>query len=383
MIDGVSGLTDEDFDMVTRSLTSWENSIRDPQKCQMEVLDSLLDEYVKTEYGRRFGATGVQCVEDYRKSFPRVTYADIRPYLEEVRKGNYGVFLSEEPSIWVLTRGSTGQSKVFPVTRRHLAEIFDCGSRAVMNHALKSGGFDMLEGGVLNLNFPSNVETLDVAEKRMVYGYSSGTYARLNPMLRGLALIPRQEEIDALQTGLTPKDWERRFELIYQRSKDEGIACIIGVAPVQTAFGRYVKRKHGVYPKELWGLKVIFTTSVAKIQTRYAPVLKSLFGKVPVVEMYTATEGAFAQQRDSLPYVVPNYDTYLFEVETSGGVKMLHELKRGEWGRLIVSTSMLPRYNIGDMIESMGKNYFRVFGRANRRTIVEHTLYRALFRLFI
>ncbi|MDH5363166.1 MAG: GH3 auxin-responsive promoter family protein, partial [Aigarchaeota archaeon] len=191
--------------MVTRSLTSWENSIRDPQKCQTEVLDSLLDEYVKTEYGRRFGATGVQCVEDYRKSFPRVTYADIRPYLEEVRKGNYGVFLSEEPSIWVLTRGSTGQSKVFPVTRRHLAEIFDCGSRAVMNHALKSGGFDMLEGGVLNLNFPSNVETLDVAGKRMVYGYSSGTYARLNPMLRGLALIPRQEEIDALQTGLTPK----------------------------------------------------------------------------------------------------------------------------------------------------------------------------------
>ena len=383
MIDGVSGLTDEDFDMVTRSLTSWENSIRDPQKCQTEVLDSLLDEYVKTEYGRRFGATGVQCVEDYRKSFPRVTYADIRPYLEEVRKGNYGVFLSEEPSIWVLTRGSTGQSKVFPVTRRHLAEIFDCGSRAVMNHALKSGGFDMLEGGVLNLNFPSNVETLDVAGKRMVYGYSSGTYARLNPMLRGLALIPRQEEIDTLQTGLTPKDWERRFELIYQRSKDEGIACIIGVAPVQTAFGRYVKRKHGVYPKELWGLKVIFTTSVAKIQTRYAPVLKSLFGKVPVVEMYTATEGAFAQQRDSLPYVVPNYDTYLFEVETSGGVKMLHELKRGEWGRLIVSTSMLPRYNIGDMIESMGKNYFRVFGRANRRTIAEHTIYRALFRWFI
>lgn len=376
-------LGDQDFDTVMRSLGSWESSIRDPQKCQMKVLSSLLDAYVETEYGKRVGAADIQCIDDYRKSFPRVTYAEIKPYLEEVKSGNYSVFLSEEPSVWVLTRGSTGQSKVFPATRRHLREIFDCGSRAVMNYALRSGGLDVLEGGVLNLNFPSNVEVLDLAGKRVVYGYSSGTYAKLNPMLKGLALIPKQEEIDALQTGLTPKDWERRFKLIYQRSKDEGIACMIGVAPVQTAFGRYVKRKQGVYPKYLWDLKAIFTTSVAKIQTRYAPVLKSLFGKVPVVEMYTATEGAFAQQRDSLPYVVPNYDTYLFEVETSGGVKMLHELKRGEWGRLIVSTSMLPRYNIGDMIESMGKNYFRVFGRANRRTIVEHTIYRAFSRWFI
>ena len=62
---------------------------------------------------------------------------------------------------------------------------------------------------------------------------------------------------------------------------------------------------------------------------------------------------------------------------------MLHELGRGEWGRLVVSTSILPRYDIGDMIEAMGKNYFRVFGRANRRTILEHVLYRALFRWFL
>jgi len=35
----------------------------------------------------------------------------------------------------------------------------------------------------------------------------------------------------------------------------------------------------------------------------------------------------FAQQRDELPYVSPNYDAYLFEVETSSGIKMLHEIE--------------------------------------------------------
>jgi hypothetical protein len=64
-------------------------------------------------------------------------------------------------------------------------------------------------------------------------------------------------------------------------------------------------------------------------------------------------------------------------------VKMLYEMKRGEWGRLVVSSCLLPRYDIGDMIECLGGNYFRVFGRANFRTITEHALYRAVTRWFV
>jgi hypothetical protein len=86
---------------------------------------------------------------------------------------------------------------------------------------------------------------------------------------------------------------------------------------------------------------------------------------------------------DSLPYVTPNYDSYVFEVATGEGVKMLHNLKRGEWGKLVISSCMFPRYYIGDLIESAGKNYFRVFGRENALTLVEHRLYRAFARWLI
>ena len=55
---------------------------------------------------------------------------------------------------------------------------------------------------------------------------------------------------------------------------------------------------------------------------------------------------------------------------------MLYDLKRGEWGSLLISSSMFPRYDIGDLIESAGKNYFRVFGRRKTSTIIEHRLYR-------
>ncbi len=74
-------------------------------------------------------------------------------------------------------------------------------------------------GSILNLNFPSNVHTMDVNGKEVTYGYSSGTYARLNPMFDRVSLLPRQEEIDALGAELRRQDWKKRFELVYQRLK--------------------------------------------------------------------------------------------------------------------------------------------------------------------
>ena len=87
-------------------------------------------------------------------------------------------------------------------------------------------------------------------------------------------------------------------------------------------------------------------------------------------------EGVFGQQLDDLPYITPNYDSYLFEVKTGNGIKLLHDLKRGEWGSLLISSCMFPRYDIEDLIESAGKNYFRVFGRRRTLTLLEHRLYR-------
>ena len=88
----------------------------------------------------------------------------------------------------------------------------------------------------------------------------------------------------------------------------------MGVAPVITSFARHVKQRHGKLPKEFWRIGAFFCTSVPKIHWKYAPILRYFYGEAPVVEMYTATEGVFAQQLDDLPYVSPNYDTYFFEV---------------------------------------------------------------------
>lgn len=366
-------------DIFKSILDSWYASLIDPACSQGHVLTGLLKGYRKTDYGRNRGASEISGASEFRASFPIIDYGKLTPYLVDVQRGNYRAILPEPLLCWVMTRGSTGPAKVLPATKTHVDEILACGARGLMNYVLRKRAFTLLAGRILNLNFPSNVHTITANGVTMVYGYSSGTYARLNPMLNQISLLPKQEEIDALGSGIGKHDWEKRFELAYQKGNGEDIKAVMGVTPVILAFAKYIRRKHGRKPKELWRFEALFCTSVPKIQFRYGPTLRKYFGEVPIVEIYSATEGVFGQQLDDLPYITPNYDKYFYEVQTGHGIKMLHELKRGEWGKLIVSSCMFPRYDIGDMIEAAGKNYFRVVGRQNTRTLLEHRLYRLFF----
>jgi len=356
----------------------WYESLKNPAEAQEKVLWQLLRKYGATEYGSNHKADKITGTADYQANFPIMSYTGYLPYLTKVQEGNYKALLPEPPDCWVMTRGSTGKSKVLPATPTHLHQIFSCGARALVHYAMRNKSFDVFMGDILNLNFPSSVHTMTREGKEVTYGYSSGTYARLNPMFDRVSLIPRQEGIDALGTGIGRSDWEKRFELAYRQALDKNVTATMGVTPVVLAFAKYVKHKYGKKPADLWKFQALFCTSVRKIQFKYAPILQKYFGKAPIVEMYTATEGVFAQQYDDLPYVTPNYDAYFFEVVMGKRVKPLHELKRGEWGRLIISSCMFPRYDIGDMVEAAGKNYFRIFGRRNTATLLEHSLYRLL-----
>lgn len=364
-------------------LEPWYEALKDPDVGQARLLSRFVKQYGETSYGKEHAIDEIRNVEDYRSSFPKLDYKGLQSYLAKVQKGDYGALLSEPLICWVMTRGSTGAAKVLPATKTHLEDIFTCGARALANFLIRTKDMDLFSGKVLNLNFPSVVHTIIAGSQTVSYGYSSGTYARLNPTYGSVSLLPKQEEIDQLGSGISKSDWERRFELVYQRALGESVTVSMGVAPVILSFARYVRKRHGKFPRELWNLRALFCTSVPKIQFRYAPLLRKYFGEIPVVEIYSATEGVFAQQLDEHPYVVPNYDRYFFEVETGRDIKMLHELKRGEWGRLIVSTCIFPRYDIGDMVEAAGKNYFRVFGRRSVMTTLEHRLYRLLFGWFL
>jgi hypothetical protein len=193
--------------------------------------------------------------------------------------------------------------------------------------------------------------------------------------------IPTQEEIDALGGSKSISAWEARFELAYEKCRDQNVTLVGGVAPTAVRFARYtvlarqcqcLQWKHKVYPKDLWQTQIVTLGSVYGINTPYQPALHALYGPVAIRETEGgATECMFGQQRDEKRAWVPNYDLYFFEVETrpsaglrtSSGVKMLHEMRPGEMGSMIVSTPVLARYKIGDLIRAFEPPYFRCIGR--------------------
>ena len=265
----------------------WLTSLKDPPLAQEQVLEKLVAGYAQTEYGKKCGAEKVNSLRAFQSSFPVASYTSLEPYFDQIKAGNYSCLLSEPATNWVMTRGTTGKPKVVPTTETHLSEILFVGARALINFALKKD-VRVLQRNVLNLNFPSEVFSMNTSSGVQKYGYSSGTYAKLHPTLDAASLVPKQEEIDSLGGGITKADWEKRFNLVYEKARTSDVGCVMGVTPVILAFARFLRRRHHVLPKDVWKMGALFCTSVSKIQSKYAPELRHYYGNTPVVEMYSA-----------------------------------------------------------------------------------------------
>ncbi|MEW5868885.1 MAG: GH3 auxin-responsive promoter family protein [Chloroflexota bacterium] len=349
-------------------LKPWQQAIADPAKAQDEILHRLLQDYAKTRYGQQYGAGQIDSLADYRRAFPITTYDILKPTIERVMSGEIELLLWEEPVGWAITRGTTqGESKFIPMTPTDLSMRISAG-RAMMNFVAQSQRFDLFTGVNLNLNFPSVVGTVTAGERQVSYGYSSGIYTKHVSTFTPIRSLPTQDDIDALGGGKSIKDWDRRFELAYQQCKDQNVTLVGGVCPTALRFAQYLRREHKVYPKDLWKTQVMTLGSVPGINTRHQPALQAQYGPAAIREIYGATEGMFGQQRDEKRAWVPNYDLFFFEVLTPSGIKMLHEMRPGEMGGLVVSTPTLPRYRIGDLIRAFQSPYFRCIGREQWHT---------------
>ena len=353
----------------------WHQSLKNPAAAQETVLQQLVKIYGQTEYGRSHAVDRVDSYESYQKLFPVMTYEDYKPLLDRVMAGETSLLLNEEPIGWAITRGTTkDETKFIPMTPTDLKMRVSAG-RAVINFALASRQLDIFAGVNLNLNFPSRVGTLDVAGRKLDYGYSSGIYTKHVSTLTPVRSAPTQNEIDALGGGKTIRDWEARFELAYQKCLNENVTLVGGVAPTAIQFGRYLYRTKKRYPKNLWNVKIMTLGSVPGINTRLAESLHALYGHTAIREIYGATEGMFGQQLDEHRAWSPNYDLFYLEIQTANGIKPLYQMQPGEMGSLIASTPVLPRYKIGDLILAFKPPYFRCIGREDWLTPLKYGWY--------
>jgi hypothetical protein len=377
---------------LSTQLDPWDLAVEQPARAQSQVLARFLDDYARTGYGSDRGAAGVAeagggsgagaadplgdsgnpLVEAYRRAFPVMTYPDYKPLIAAVLSGENEALLCEEPIGWAITRGTTAdEPKFIPMTPTDLGLRVSAG-RAMMAYVAATKRLDLFAGVNLNLNFPSVVGSVKIGDKKIDYGYSSGIYAKHVSKSTPIQSVPSQDDIDALGGGTSRAAWDARFELALEQCGGKNVTLVGGVCQTALEFGRYLRRRHKVYPKQLWNTKVMTLGSTPGINTHHAAQLTAMYGPVAIREIYGATEGMFGQQRDDRRAWVPNYDLFFFEVLTRSGIKMLHEMRPGETGSLVVSTPILARYRIGDIILALKAPYFRCIGRERWWTKLDH-----------
>jgi len=360
--------------MITKMLQPWQTALENPAQAQENVLKNLISIYAQTEHGKKFGADKVGSISDYRAMFPVAPYEDYQPLINRVMAGENDLLLNEPALGWAITRGTTkGETKFIPMTATDIEMRISAG-RAVMMYAMQTRSPQVFAGVNLNLNFPSVVGTVKAGDREVEYGYSSGIYTKFVSHKTPVRSLPAQEDIDALGGSKAWSAWEKRFDLAYEQCLDQNVTLVGGVAPTAIEFGRYLFKKHRCYPKDRWQVQVMTLGSTPGINTYRAGTLQALYGKQAAIrEIYGATEGMFGQQMDEKRAWVPNYDLFFFEVETRRGMKLLHEMSPGETGSLVVSTPVLARYKIGDLIRAYAPPYFRCIGRERWYTPMVHT----------
>ena len=388
---------------LAEQLRPWHEAVADPARAQDGVLRRILADFARSGYGADHGAAEVAqagagspdgeagsldggagsadggggagaaaLIAAYRAAFPVMTYDDYKPLIDAVMAGETQLLLCEEPVGWAITRGTVeGESKFIPMTPTDLRLRVSAG-RAMMSYVATTKRLDLFAGVNLNLNFPSTVGTIRVGDRELEYGYSSGIYTKHVSKFTPIRSVPTQDEIDALGGGTTRGDWDNRFELAIEKCQSENVTLVGGVCQTALEFGRYLRKRHGVYPKQWWKTQVMTLGSTPGINTRHAAALTAMYGPVAIREIYGATEGMFGQQRDDRKAWVPNYDLFFFEVQTRSGIKMLYEMKPGELGSLVVTTPILARYRIGDTILALHPPYFRCIGREKWWTSLDY-----------
>ena len=359
---------------LAEQLRPWHEALADPAGAQTTVLRRILGHFAQATYGADHGAVDLaeagaaagagaaeagrnggasDLVAAYRRSFPVMTYNGYKPLIQAVMAGETRLLLDEEPVGWAITRGTVeGESKFIPMTPTDLRMRVSAG-RAMMAYVAATKRLDLFAGVNLNLNFPSTVGSIRVGDRDLDYGYSSGIYTKHVSKFTPIRSAPTQDEIDALGGGTTRRDWDSRFDLAIEKCRNENVTLIGGVCQTALEFGRYLRKRHGVYPKQWWNTQIMTLGSTPGINTRHAPALNAMYGPAAVREIYGATEGMFGQQLDDRKAWVPNYDLFFFEVLTRSGIKMLHEMRPGERGSLVVTTPIL----------AVGPPYFRCIGR--------------------
>jgi hypothetical protein len=165
-------------------------AVHRPAEVQAAFLSTLLKRAAGTTYGRKHGFGSIKTVEEFRRAVPLNTYEDLSWYIERVVDGDHNALFpsSDKVCTFAQTSGTTGKSKLIPVTASFLRDYQEGSS--MWNRFCLRDHPEMLGGKILPIAAPQHeTQTKRGVSVGSMSGIVSGTQGRL---VRSLYAVPAE-----------------------------------------------------------------------------------------------------------------------------------------------------------------------------------------------
>lgn len=334
-----------------------------PIEVQRELLESLLTEGRKTEYGKKHNFDAIHNYEDFSKNTPLQDYESLKSYINRAIEGEKNILWPGETKWFAKSSGTTSdRSKFIPVTK---VSLEDCHYK---------GGKDLL--AIYYSNFP---DSKIYSGKHLVIGGSaeenmhrpdSYTGDLSSIILKNLPWWVEFKRIPSRETALMSK-WEEKIERLAIETMDEDVSSISGVPSwTLVLLNRILEIKGKKDIREIWpNLELLMHGGVS-----FKPYENEFKKIIPhenmhYVESYNASEGFFGIQDQIVGDLLLMLDYGVFfefipMVEFDGvyskNTISLKDVQPGvNYGLVISTNGGLWRYIIGDTVKFTEINPYR------------------------
>jgi hypothetical protein len=337
---------------------------------QKGVLDHLIHKARNTRFGKDHSFRQIKNYEAYKKAVPVRDYEALKPYFDQLKKGDKNVLWPGKPLYFCTTSGTTSGSKYIPITRDSMPNNIRSTRNAVLQYLLNSGNTGILDGKFIQLQGSPELYKISGIKT----GRLSGIVAHHVPFYL------QKKRKPSFRTN-SIEDWEEKVEAIVDETLGENMTVIGGIPPwVQMYFESLIKRSGKKNIKEIFPNLGLFITGGVNFSP-YKKSFDTLLGfDLDTVEIYPASEGFFAYQDqlddEGLLLLVNEKIFYEFipadQVWKEDPERLsLGEVELGVNYALVLSTSAgLWSYLIGDtiMFTSLHPYRIKVSGRVDHFT---------------
>lgn len=342
--------------IVANKIKNWSEN---PIATQEKIFHELISTAKNTAFGKDHDFVNIRNHKDFTERVPLRDYEALRPYIERVVNGEENVLWPGKPLYFAKTSGTTSGSKFIPLTKESMPTHIAGARNAILNYVAETGKTDFISGKMIFLQGSPELEKVNGIDT----GRLSGISAHFVPAYLQKNRMPSWE------TNCI-EDWEQKLEAIIDETLPEDMSVISGIPSWVQMYFEHLQMRTGKPVGEIFPNFNLFIYGGVNFEP-YRKTFDKLIGrKVPSIELYPASEGFFAFQdkqnsnglllrlNSGMFYEFVKADEFFDENPRR---LTIGEVETGVNYVLIISTTAgLWAYNIGDTVEFVSLNPYRI-----------------------